>query len=706
MKSLCHNVSVLICLTLFGLAAQARAADTPAPPHADVIAHKTTIHGHTLVDNYFWLRERGDEKVLAYLNAENSYTEAMTRDTQALRAKLFDEFKARIKQSDLSVPARDGDYYYYTRTERGKQYRIYCRKHGSLDADEQVLLDANKMAGGRDFFRIGAYEVSPNARLLAYSVDTSGAEKYALFVKNLDSGEVLAERIENISDVVWANDNKTLFYTTLDAARRPFKLFRHTLGAAQETDELIYHESDERFFVGISRTRSDKYLLMDLGSSITSEVRFLDANQPGGEFKIVQPRVQGMEYSVEHHGDRFFITTNRDAVNFKLVETPVAQPSMDHWRDLIAHRDNVKIDGVDAFKDYLVVYTRERGMRAMHVRDLHSGASHRVAFPEAAYTFYPAANPEFDTRTLRFSYTSLVTPNSVYDYNMDTRSRELLKRQEVLGGYDPQNYATARTFATASDGTRVPISLVHRKGLTRDGKSPMLLYGYGSYGISIDPRFRSTVISLLDRGFVFAVANIRGGGEMGRMWYENGKFLHKKNTFTDFIACAEHLIAEKYTNPEKLAIMGGSAGGLLMGAVANMRPDLFKVVVAQVPFVDVINTMLDASIPLTVTEYEEWGNPADDKYFDYMLSYSPYDNVRAQRYPNMLITAGLNDPRVQYWEPAKWTAKLRALKTDDNVLLLKTNMGAGHGGASGRYDRLKETAFSYAFILDMLDVDD
>lgn len=681
------------------------AADAPEPPVAKKMPHKLVAHGKVRIDNYYWLRERDNPEVIGYLKAENAYTEAMTEHTKALQQKLYDEIKGRIKQNDQSVPYRHGDYWYYSRTVEGKQYRVYCRKHETLDAPEQVLLDVNKLAEGHDYYSLGAFAVSPNHKLLAYAYDTNGSEKYTLVVKNLATGAMLDDHVPNTSaSVEWANDNATLFYTTQDEAHRPFKVFRHKLGAKPADDELIYHEKDERFFVDLGKTRSEKYILIVLGSSITNEVRFLDADQPNDAFRLLAPRRQGVEYSVSHHGDDFIITTNLDAVNFKVVRAPVDHPGWDNWRDLIVHRPQVKVDDVDVFKDYLVVYERADGLKKIRVQDFATGKWHYIAFDEPVYTTFASTNMVYDTHTLRFSYMSLVTPRSVYDYDMAKRTRTLLKRDEVLGGYDPDNYESHRIWATALDGTKVPMSIVYRKGLTLNGDNPTLLYGYGSYGISMDPTFSYSRISLLDRGFVYALAHIRGGGEMGRMWYENGKFLHKKNTFTDFIACAEKLIADKYTRPERLAIQGGSAGGLLIGAVLNMRPDLFKVAVAQVPFVDVVTTMLDPSIPLTVTEYEEWGNPNDEKFYDYMVSYSPYDNVKAQDYPNILITAGLNDPRVQYWEPAKWCAKLREMKTDHNVLLLKTNMGAGHAGASGRYDRLREIAFNYAFVIDRLGV--
>ncbi|MEW5993565.1 MAG: S9 family peptidase [Candidatus Zixiibacteriota bacterium] len=695
---------VILCGLLVSLYTGCGTKQLPEPPTAGVAAKVDTIYGEVRVDNYYWLRERDNPEVIGYLEAENAYTEAVMEHTEKLQSKLFEEMKGRIKETDLSVPYCLDEYFYYSRTEEGKQYKIYCRKQGSLDAEEEILLDANELAAGLDYFHLGSYKPGPNHQLLAYSVDTNGSETYAVYVKDLESGELFPDVIDSTSgNIEWANDSKTLFYTTLDEAKRPFKLYRHELGSKTE-DPLIHHEKDDAFFLWVGKTRSRQYLLMSLGSMTTTEVHFLNADNPKGKFKVIHPRQHEMEYYADHHGDRFFIRTNDKAKNFKLVEAPVGNPGKKNWKTVIAHRDSVKLDDFDLFQDHLVIYERENGLRNMRVRNLHSGNEHYVMFPEPVYTFWPQDNHEFDTTVVRFSYMSLVTPKSVFDYDMVTKERELKKQTEVLGGYDPNEYQSERLFAVAGDGTRIPISIVYRKGMVKNGANPLVLYGYGAYGASMDPYFSSNRVSLLDRGFIYALAHIRGGGEMGEHWYDQGKMLNKKNTFTDFIACAEYLIAEKYTSPEHLIISGGSAGGLLMGAVTNMRPDLFKGVIADVPFVDVINTMLDPSIPLTVIEYEEWGNPNVEEYYDYIRSYSPYDNVEAKGYPNILITAGLNDPRVQYWEPAKWTAKLRATKTDTNRLLLKTNMGAGHGGASGRYDYLKEIAFEYAFILDLFGI--
>lgn len=688
-------VLTVLCTNLSG------AADPMKPPVAKIIPKVDTVNGVVRVDNYFWLRDKQNPDVIAYLEAENAYTQAVMKPTEALQEKLYKELVGRIKETDDDVPEKIDDYFYYTRTEEGKQYPIRCRKKGSLDAKEEVLLDPNVLGQGHKYFGIGAYKVSPDHSLLVYAVDTAGSEDYTLYFKDLGTGALLKDQISGTSTgVEWANDNKTIFYNTLDAAKRPYKLFRHVLGSPPQGDSLIYHEADEMYFLDISKTRSKAYLLLRLESETTSEVRFLAADSPMGSFTILQPRRHEVEYSVDHHGDQFYIVTNDNAKNFKLMKAPVANPAKANWTEVIPQRDSVKIDGVDAFADHLVIYERQDGLRRIRIRNFATGADDYVSFPEAVYTFFEATNPEYQTHLLRFTYTSLVTPRSVFDYDMSTKARELKKRYEVLGGYDPANYTSERIFAKAPDGVRVPISLVYRKGTPKDGTAPLLLYGYGAYGISSDPTFSSTRLSLLDRGFIYAIAHVRGGGEMGRVWYDDGKLMHKKNSFTDFIACAEDLIAEKYTSKDKLAISGGSAGGLLMGAVTTMRPDLCHVVIAHVPFVDVINSMLDESIPLTVIEFEEWGNPKQKADFDYMRSYSPYDNIAARNYPDMLITGGLNDPRVGYWEPTKFTAKLRAMKTDDHRLLLKINMGAGHGGASGRYDYLKEVALDYAFLLE------
>jgi oligopeptidase B len=677
------------------------------PPVAKIIPHPTTVHGDTRVDNYFWLRNKEDPDTIAYLEAENRYTQDFMKPSVAVQGALYEEMLGRIKQTDLSVPVKRDDFFYYTRTQEGQPYPIYCRKKGSpqtfQNSPEEILLDGNALAEGRKYFRIGNFVTSPNHKLLAYSVDFEGNEMYTIRVKDLETGEGLADEIPNTSySLEWAHDNATFFYTVLDDALRPFQIFRHSLGVAENT--LVYHEPDERFTVGLATTRSRAYIFINIDSSLTSEVRYLSTGQPRGEFQVLLPRVQGTEYDATHHGDSFFIRTNDAAKGFRVVEAPVPNPSKENWKETIPARVGITVEGVTAFQDYLVTEERHRGLIQICIRDFRTGESHAISYPEPVYTAELGANAEFATKLVRFNYTSLVTPASVYDYDMETRTRELKKQQEVLGGYDPSQYQSERIYATAPDSVEVPISLVYKKSFVRNGRAPMLLYGYGSYGISIDPSFSSDLLSLINRGFVYAIAHIRGGMDMGKPWHEDGRLLKKKNTFTDFIACAEHLIAQQYTAPAHLAITGGSAGGLLMGAVINRRPELFAAVVTRVPFVDSLNTALDASLPLTVGEYEEFGDPSKKEFYDYMKSYAPYENVTAQAYPAILITAGLNDPRVSYWEPAKWTAKLRALKTDDRPLLLKTNMGAGHFGASGRYEYLKEIAFNYAFLLRVLGV--
>jgi oligopeptidase B len=664
------------------------------PPVAKIVPHSMTVHGDTRIDNYFWLRDRKDPDTIPYLEAENAYTKEKLKHTEALQSALYAEMLGRIQQTDLSVPVKRDEYFYYTRTEEGKQYAIHCRTKGP--GPEEILLDCNLLAEGHKYFRLGAFIASPNHRLLAYSVDFEGDEKYTVRVKNLDTGELLADEIPNTSYTVeWAADNATFFYTTLDEALRPYKVLRHTLGVTG--DPLIYHEPDERFTLDLSSTRSRAYIFININSSLTSEVRFLRRDQPAGEFRVLLPRVFETEYDATHHGDSIFIRTNDGAKGFRVIEAPVSDPVKSNWKDVIPGREGVTVESVTAFQDYLVTEERHRGLTQICIREFRSGAQHSIEFPEPVYTAELGANAEFNTKLLRFHYTSLVTPASVYDYNMETRERELKKQQAVLGGYDPQQYQSERIYAG-----EVPISLVYRRDFVRDGRAPMLLYGYGSYGISIDPSFSSDRLSLLNRGFVYAIAHIRGGMDLGKPWHEAGRLLKKTNTFADFIACAEKLIAEKYTSPGRLAIMGRSAGGLLMGAVVNLRPDLFAAVVAGVPFVDSLNTALDASLPLTVGEYEEFGDPSKREFYDYMKSYAPYENVTRQAYPAMFVTAGLNDPRVSYWEPAKWVAKLRALKTNNRPLLLKTNLGSGHFGASGRYEYLKETAIEYAFLLDVL----
>lgn len=673
------------------------------PPVAPKFPQILLKHGDERLDEYYGMRDHQNPDVIAYLEAENHYTQAMMQHTESLQKSLYDEMLARIKETDLSVPYRKDDYYYYSRTEEGKNYAIFCRKQGSLDAPETIILDQNQLAQDCEYFSLGICQVSPNHQILAYSVDTTGAEQYILYFLDLNTFQLYPESIpDTYASFAWGNDNQTVFYTTINESQRPFKLFRHTLGTDASLDTLVYYETDEAYYLSVGKTRSEAYILMSLGSKITSEFHYLDANYPTGNFQVIHPRQQGMEYEIEHHGDYFYIVTNEDAINFKLMRTPVTKPAKENWELIIPHREEVMLSGVSAFANNLIIFERKSGLPEIRILTLSTGEETYLHFPEPTYTVGEGTNPEFNTNQWRYHYTSLVTPDSIFEYNLDTHEQTLLKETEVLGGYDRTEYQSERLMAPASDGTLIPISLVYKKGLQKNQQNPLLLNGYGSYGANFSPTFSSTRLSLLNRGFVYAIAHIRGGGEMGRKWYEAGKFLAKKNTFTDFIACAEYLIQEQWTSPNYLAISGGSAGGLLMGAVLNLRPELFKAVIADVPFVDVVTTILDPDLPLSVLEWEEWGNPNDKNYYDYMKSYSPYDNVKSQNYPHLLITAGLNDSRVKYWEPAKWAAKLRTLKTDQNLLLLKTNMGAGHSGASGRYEYLKEIAFDYAFLLDRL----
>ena len=674
----------------------------PQPPIAARRPHVLEHFGQRRVDDYFWLRQRDNPEVIAYLEAENAYTEAMTAHTEPLRETLYREFLSRIQETDLSVPVRRDDWFYYSRTEQGLDYPIFCRRHGSLEAPEEVILDVNALATGHAYYDIGSAAISPDHRLLAFGEDTDGSETYRLRVKDLASGELLAVDIGNTAaDIEWCLNSRSFYYTVLDAVKRPYKVLRHHLDGGVE--ETVFEEPDEAFFVHLGHSKDRRQIYIAVGSHVTREEHFLEAADPAARPVLFRAREHGVEYSIDHREGEFWILSNQDAVNFRLLKVPVARfTDQGAWEEVIAHRERTKLEGVELFREHLVVYLRDEGLLKIQIHHLASGAVHDIAFDEEVYATYGAENPEYDSRVLRFAYTSLVTPRRIYDYDMDSRALTLLKEQVVPAGHDPAAYVSRRLWARAEDGTAVPISLVHKKGLALDGGNPCLLYGYGAYGISMDPGFSATRLSLLERGFVFAIAHVRGGGDLGEPWKNAGKLLEKSNTFTDFIAAAEHLIEAGYTRSERLAIMGGSAGGLLMGAVTNLRPELFHCVVAQVPFVDVLNSMQDPTLPLTVIEYDEWGNPQQEEFFDAIHAYSPYDNVEAKDYPHMLIVAGLNDPRVQYWEPAKWCAKLRALKTDDKQLLLKTHMGAGHGGASGRYEALKELAFDYAFVLDRL----
>lgn len=677
------------------------AVQPPAPMRRPT---QLTIHGDVRIDDYYWLRHRDDPEVIAYLTAENAYTAAVMRDTEPLQEALFQEMRGRIQESDSTVPVQDGTYWYYRRTVAGLNYPIYCRRAYHLDAAEEILLDVNELAAGYAFCKVGEFAVSPDHSLLAYALDRTGNEIFTIFVKDLRTGDLLPDRIEGAYyGLEWGNDNVTLFYTTLDHAYRPDALWRHRLGSAQADDVLLWREPDERFFVQLYKTRSRRFIVMHLHSNMTSEARVLDADTPDAPLRLVEPRRQGHEYFVEQRGEWFYLLSNDGAQDFRVLAAPLATPGMTAWREVVPETPGILVERIEIFQNHLALFEWAEGNQRVRVLRLAPEQpeildAHVIAFDEESYAVYPDENPTFDTTTLRLRYSSLKTPETIYAYDMEQRTLHMLK-QEVIRGHDASEYATQRLWATAPDGAQIPISLVHRKGIVLDGSHPCLLYGYGAYGASTVPSFRANRLSLLERGFLFAIAHVRGGSEKGRAWYLDGKLLRKKNTFTDFIAAAETLIAQGYTSPERLTIMGRSAGGLLMGAVVNMRPDLFAGVIAEVPFVDVINTMLDPTLPLTVIEYEEWGNPANPEYYVYMRSYSPYDNIEAKAYPPLLATAGLNDPRVSYWEPAKFVAKLRSLKTDDNVVLLKTNMAAGHGGASGRYDALRETAFEYTFLL-------
>ncbi len=675
------------------------------PPIAQPNPVTLEKHGHTRIDPYYWLNDRENPDVIAYLTAENDYTEAVMSHRKQLEHDLFEEIKGRIKQTDLSVPYKLDDYFYYTRFEEGKEYPIFCRKKESLDADEQIMLDANVLAEGHEYFAIGGMAVSFNQNLLAYASDTQGRRIYTIHYKNLDTGDLLADTMTGVTgNMAWANDNQTLFYSKQDPATlRSYQICRHALGDDPSTDAIVYEEKDETFSTAVFKTKSKRYVMIASQQTVSSEYRYIAADQPTGEFTVFLPRARDHEYDVEHYQDSFYILTNWQAKNFRLMKTSVEQTDQAHWQEVIPHRDDVLLESFELFCDYLVLEERKQGLTNLRVISWSGDGEHYLDFGEPTYLAGIGENPDFNTPLLRFGYTSMTTPNSVFDYNMETREKVLLKQEEVLGGFDREKYCTERVWATATDGVQVPISLVYQKGGKRDGNNPLLLYGYGSYGACMDANFSSPRLSLLDRGFVFAIAHIRGGEELGRHWYEEGKLLHKKNTFTDFIACAEHVIAQGYTKSEKLFAMGGSAGGLLMGAIVNMRPDLFQGAVAQVPFVDVITTMLDPNIPLTTGEYDEWGDPNHKESYEYIMSYSPYDNVQAKAYPHLLVTTGLHDSQVQYWEPAKWVAKLRTMKTDGNRLLLKTNMDAGHGGASGRFRRYKELAFVYTFLLDLVD---
>ncbi|WP_432709035.1 S9 family peptidase [Pedobacter sp.] len=677
------------------------------PPVAEKIPTTRVLHGDTVVDNYYWMidyfkKGKDSTRVVQYLEAENRYTDTMMSSTKDFREHLFKELKGRIKEKDESVPVLNNGYYYYTRTEDGKQYFKYCRKKGSLSAPEEVLLDVDEMAKGLPYFAVSGMKVSPDNKLLAYGEDKVSRRQYTIHIKNLETGEVLKDAIPNTqADPVWAADNKTLFYTAKnEVTLLSEKIKKHRLGSDPKQDEEVYHEKDNSNYIGVSKSKNGKYIFIYSMATMSSEMRMVDANTPDQPFKLLAPRTKDVLYEMIALDEKFLVLTNWNAKNFRLMECPLDKTAKEFWKEVIPHRKDVLLEGVDEFKDFIAITERKNGLVQLLVRN-RNGAAYFIPFDEPTYRASVGANPEYNTDILRYNYTSLTTPNSIYDYNMETKARKLMKEQEVVGGYDKADYASERLFATAKDGTKIPISLVYKKGHKKDGNAPLLLYAYGSYGNSIDPAFSSNTLSLLNRGFVYAIAHIRGGQEMGRQWYEDGKLMKKMNTFTDYVSCGEYLIDQKFTSKGHMYAQGGSAGGLLMGVVVNLSPELWNGVLAHVPFVDVINTMLDESIPLTTNEFDEWGNPKQKAAYEYMKTYSPYENVQAKAYPNMLVTTGLHDSQVQYFEPAKWVAKLRATKTDKNVLLLKTDMDFGHGGASGRFDYLKDVAFNYAFMFKL-----
>jgi oligopeptidase B len=690
----------LVALTVIPLMSQTP-QHRPQPPAAPRIPTESVLHGERRVDEYSYFRDRGHPETIPYLERENAYTDAMTAHTKALENSIYEEIVARIKEDDNSVPVKDGAWYYYSRTERGKQYPIHARKRGSLEAAEEVTLDENAEAEGLAFYEIGGMEVSPDGNFLAVLVDTNGYEDFALRVRDLRTGQWLPDRLEKLSwGLAWANDNRTVYYVTFDSAKRGDKVWRHSVGTPREQDVMLFHEPDVTFNVNLSRSRSGDWIVFGSSSFTSSELYVVPTADPAATPRVIARRQPDLEYDIVPGDGYFYIHTNQGARNFKLMRARFDTP--DRWEEWLPHREEAFVEGAMAFKRFVVVSERRDGLRRLVVHELATGESHDVQYPEAAYGVFPGSNPEFDTNTLRFTYSSLVTPNSVFDYRMDTRTRDLKKRDEVLGGFDPTVYEVERIYATARDGTRVPVSMIYRRGLARDGSRPLLLYAYGSYGSTTEPTFSSTRFSLVDRDVTFAIAHIRGGQEMGRQWYDDGKMMRKMNTFTDFVDVADHLVREGYTARDRLVAHGGSAGGLLMGVVANLRPDLFRAIVADVPFVDVINTMADASIPLTAQEWLQWGNPNIPDEYRYMRAYSPYDNIERKSYPSMLVVSGLYDSRVAYWEPTKWVARLRAMKTDTNPLLLRMQMSAGHGGGSGRYERYREMAFRYAFIVDQV----
>lgn len=681
---------------------------TPEPPIAQKIAKELTIHGDTRIDNYYWMNQREDSTVINYLNAENSYTEAMMKHTEEFQTKLFDEMISRIKKTDESVPAKSNGFYYYSRTEGDAEYPLYCRKEGSLEANEQILLNVPEMAKGFSYFSIGDYSVSESNEILAYSEDTLSRRRYTIKFKSLVDDKIYGDEIGNTTGgITWASDNKTVFYTVKHPETLlPYKVFKHVLGTNVAQDELVYEEKDNTFYTFCYKTKSKKFIVIGSTSTLSAEYRYIDADKPNSEFKMFQAREKDLEYSIDHFKGDFYIRTNYQAKNFRLMKTPIAKTAKENWVEVIPNRDDVYLSNFEIFENYLVIGERKNGLNQLRIRNWADNEEHYLDFGEETYNAWISTNPEFETNVLRYGYTSLTTPSSTIDYDMSTKVKTVMKQQEVIGDFDKSNYESKRIWAIAEDGTKVPISLVYRKDTFKKGTNPLWLSAYGSYGSSSDVYFSSVRLSLLDRGFVFATAHVRGGQEMGRYWYEDGKLLKKKNTFTDFNSCTEFMVAEGYAAKDKVFAWGGSAGGLLMGAISNMRPDLYKGIIAAVPFVDVITTMLDESIPLTTGEFDEWGNPKNKEYYDYMLSYSPYDNVEAKEYPAMLVTTGLHDSQVQYWEPAKWVAKLRDMKTDHNPLLIKINMDFGHGGASGRFERYHEVALEYAFVLDLVGINE
>lgn len=675
------------------------------PPTAQKIEKHLEIHGDVRIDNYFWLNDRENPEVIDYLDRENDYYEKMMAHTKDFQADLFEEMKARIKEDDESVPYYYNGYYYITRFETGKDYPIFTRKKGTLDGEEEIMFNANEMAEGHAYFQLAGINVSPDNKMAAFAIDTVSRRNYTIQIKNLETGEIYPQKIEmTTGGSTWANDNQTLFYTRKDAQTlRSDKIYRHSFGSNPSDDVMVFNEEDDTFRTFVFKTKSDEYLVIGSVSTLTSEFSILNADTPKGNFKVFSPRQRGLEYNIDHFGDHFYVLTNKDnASNFKLMKTPVSKTTSDNWEEVIAHREDVMIEDFDIFKDYLVVSERDNGLNKIHIQRWDGSDAYYLPFDNETYTAYTMQNREFETAILRYGYNGLTQPAATIDFNMKTKEQTILKEQEVLGGkFNKDNYESKRLWATAGDGTKIPISIVYKKGIKLDGKNPLLQYGYGSYGATMDPSFSTTRLSLLDRGFIYAIAHIRGGEYLGRKWYEDGKLLNKINTYTDFIDVSKYLIEEGYTSPEHLYARGGSAGGLLMGAVINMAPELYNGVSAAVPFVDVVTTMLDDTIPLTTGEYDEWGNPNEEESYFYMKSYSPYDNVEAKKYPNLLVTTGLHDSQVQYWEPAKWVAKLRELKTDDNIILFRTNMDTGHGGASGRFEALKEVAMDFAFLLDL-----